>query len=65
VYAEVILPMFEKISPRPKFAMTRFLAGTHMIMHPEPDLPMGVAPAIARQWQEAITTGWFASSART
>ena len=60
VYEQVILPMFEKISPTPKFALTRFLAGTHMIMHPEPDLPMGVAPAIAKQWQDAILAGWFA-----
>jgi hypothetical protein len=60
VYAEVILPMFAEFKPAPRTGLTRFMAGVHQIWRKEPDLPMGIAPAVLQQWHAAITGGWFA-----
>lgn len=59
VYAEVILPMFAEMDPAPKTGLTRFMAGVHMIWDPEEDLPMGITPAVVKQWHDAIVEGWF------
>ena len=59
VYAEVILPMFSAMQPAPKKALCRFLAGVHLIWRPEEGLPMGICPAVARQWHDAVVNGWF------
>lgn len=60
VYREVIIPGFQKMKPPPKARLTRFGAGVHVFWNPEKDLPMGIAPAIARAWNEAIMEGYFA-----
>jgi hypothetical protein len=31
----------------------------HQIWRREPDLPMGIAPAVLEQWHAAIVGGWF------
>jgi hypothetical protein len=59
VYAEVIMPLFAAMTPPPKIALTRFMAGVHMIWTPEQDLPMGITPAVVQQWHDAIVNGWF------
>jgi hypothetical protein len=59
VYAEVIVPMFEAIEPTPKFALTRYLGGTHTMWGPDGDLPLGIAPAVVTDWHDAIVGGWF------
>jgi hypothetical protein len=60
VYREVILPMFAAMSPAPRTAVSRFLAGVHTYTKPEQDLPMGIAPAAAKHYHDAITGGFFA-----
>ena len=59
VYREVILPMFAQMNPAPRTHVTRFMAGVHTYTKPEQDLPMGIAPAAAHYFNEAITGGFF------
>jgi hypothetical protein len=59
VYKEVILPMFRSIRPTPRVGLTRFGAGTHFYMRPEKGLPVGIAPAIAKHFHDAIAGGYF------
>lgn len=59
VYAEVVMPLFREMSPAPKIALTQFLAGVHMIWDAEDGLPLGIMPAVAAEWHQAITSGWF------
>ncbi len=59
VYEEAILPRFAAMEPAPVVTVTRFEAGTHSYAAPEPDLPMGVAPAVFASWERAIRGGYF------
>ena len=59
VYRDVILPMFAQMNPAPRTHVTRFLAGVHTYTKPEQDLPMGIAPAAAHYFNEAIMGGYF------
>ena len=59
VYREVILPLFKAMKPRPKIALTRFGAGVHSYWTPEKDLPLGIAPAVAQFYHDAITGGFY------
>jgi hypothetical protein len=59
VYREVILPLFKAMKPRPKFALTRFGAGVHSYWTPEKDLPLGIAPAVAQFYHDAIKGGFY------
>jgi hypothetical protein len=59
VYREVIIPMFQAMKPAPRVAVTRFGAGVHTYTKPEPDLPVGIAPAAAQFYHDAITGGFF------
>ena len=59
VYREVILPMFAAMRPAPRAALTRFGAGVHTYTKPEPGLPVGIAPAAARFYVQAIQRGYF------
>jgi hypothetical protein len=59
VYRDVILPMFAQMKPAPRTHVTRFMAGVHTYTKPEQDLPMGIAPAAAHYFNEAITGGYF------
>ena len=58
-YREVVLPLFAKMSPAPRAHVTQFDAGVHHIWAEEKDLPLGIAPAIAQSWHDAITGGYF------
>lgn len=60
VYREVILPMFSQMNPAPRTHVTRFMAGVHTYTKPETDLPMGIAPAAAKYFNDAIIGGYFA-----
>jgi hypothetical protein len=60
VYREVIIPAFQRMSPQPRVAVTRFHAGGHFYTKPEPDLPVGIAPAAAQFYKDAIVGGFFA-----
>jgi hypothetical protein len=59
VYREVIIPMFKAMSPAPRVHVTRFGAGVHTYTKPEPDLPVGIAPAAAQFYADAIRGGYF------
>ena len=59
VYREVILPAFSAMTPTPRVAVTRMLAGVHTYTKPEADLPMGIAPAAAQYYHDAIMAGFF------
>ena len=59
VYREVIIPMFKAMTPAPRVTVTRFGAGVHTYTKPEPDLPVGIAPAAAQFYHEAIVNGFF------
>lgn len=60
VYEEVVLPMFrERIDPAPRVAVTRFGAGVHVYTKAEKDLPLGIGPAVAEFYHQAITGGYF------
>lgn len=59
VYRDVIIPAFQAMDPAPRVAVTRFLAGGHFYTKPEPDLPVGIAPAAAQFYHAAITGGFF------
>jgi hypothetical protein len=59
VYNEVILPMFAAMSPPPKTALMEFGAGVHEYTKAQPDLPLGVAPAVIAAWQDALDHGFF------
>lgn len=59
IYRNVILPAMATIDPAPKTSLTRFEAGVHSFWKAEPELPMGIAPAVADLWRQAIVGGYF------
>jgi len=59
IYQEVVLPMFAAMDPAPKVHWVRFGAGVHTFFASEPGLPLGVAPAVAQLWFEAIMEGYY------
>ena len=62
VYKEVILPAFRAMKPAPRIHLTHLGAGVHSFWKPEPGLPVGVAPAAVKLWNDAITGGYFVVS---
>lgn len=63
-YSKIYLPMFAAMNPAPKVRVVQFDAGTHGYSEPEPGLPMGVAPAAAKVWYDAIMGGYYQDYAR-
>jgi hypothetical protein len=59
VYREVVVPMLQAIEPAPKVRVTQFGAGVHVYQKAETDLPLGIAPAVTRFYDEAIRGGYF------
>jgi len=59
VYTDVIMPLFGRMQPAPRTALQHFQAGVHTLWTPEPDLPMGILPAVASSWDRAIKLGFF------
>ena len=60
-YRDVLLPTLAEMQPPPKARLVVFGAGVHGYMRPEPDLPRGIGPAVARLWHSAITEGYYVS----
>jgi hypothetical protein len=58
-YNNVVLPMLAELSPAPRVRVTQLGAGTHIYYKPQPDLPLGLAPAAAKLWHDAIMGGFF------
>jgi hypothetical protein len=63
-YQKVTLPMYAAMNPPPKVSLVKFDAGTHGYTRAEPGLPMGLAPAVAKLWYDAIMGGYYADYAR-
>lgn len=59
VYADVILPALAKMDPSPRVSLTRFGAGGHSYWEPEHGLPLGIAPAVADLFVQALDGGFF------
>lgn len=59
VYKEVILPAFGAMKPAPRTHLTHFGAGVHSFWKAEEGLPVGIAPAAIKVWNDAITGGYF------
>lgn len=61
VYEEVVIPLFEKMEPAPKVSLTKFAFGTHGYISGEvvEGINLGVAPAVFKQWDDAIKGGFF------
>jgi len=64
IYREVILPMFAAMDPPPKVNFVPFGAGIHEFFKPEPGLPLGIAPAVAQLWYDAIMGGYYQTADR-
>jgi len=58
-YRDILLPMLAVMDPAPKARLVVWGAGVHGYMKPEPDLPKGIGPAMAKLWHEAITEGFY------
>ena len=58
-YQEVILPMLSAIIPQPRVRVVQYDAGVHGYTKPEKDLPLGIAPAVAKVWDDAIRNGYY------
>lgn len=59
VYKEVVVPEMRAIEPAPRVEVTRFEASTHFYARAEPDLPLGIGPAIAEHFHNGMTSGYF------
>ena len=59
VYEDVVIPMYGAMNPAPKVCVVQFGAGVHGYTAPEKDLPLGVAPAVTKLWNDAIVGGFF------
>ncbi len=58
-YTQIVLPMFTAMNPAPKVHLVPFEAGVHSYSRAEPDLPMGLAPAMVQLWHDAIMGGYY------
>ena len=63
-YKSVTIPMYAAMDPPPKVSLVELKAGTHGYANAEPGLPLGVLPAIANIWHEAITNGYYLDYAK-
>lgn len=59
VYTDVIMPLFAEMNPAPRTALQHFQAGVHTLWVAEKDLPLGIMPAVAKSWHDAVTQGFF------
>lgn len=61
VYEQVVIPLYQKMNPAPKYSLTQFMEGKHgyMAADEELGLPYGIGPAVFTQWDKAINSGWF------
>ena len=58
-YTQIVLPMFTAMNPEPKVHLVPFEAGVHSYSRAEPELPMGLAPAMVQLWHDAIMGGYY------
>ncbi len=53
------MPLFGQMNPAPRMALQHFQAGVHKLWTAEDDLPLGIMPAVATSWHNAVTKGFF------
>ncbi len=58
-YSKVVTPMFAAMNPAPRVRVVRFDSGTHAYEKAEDGLPMGLVPAVAQLWHDAIMGGYY------
>ncbi|HWG05686.1 MAG TPA: hypothetical protein VG271_11785 [Beijerinckiaceae bacterium] len=58
-YNEAVLPAFAKLDPAPTVRATQFGAGTHVYYKADKDFPLGIAPAVARLFNDAIANRYY------
>jgi hypothetical protein len=57
---EKSLPLFAALEPAPKVRCVSLGAGVHTWSHTEPpELPLGIAPVVAKLWYDAIINGFY------
>jgi hypothetical protein len=57
---EKSLPLFAALEPAPKVRCVSVGAGVHTWSQTEPpELPLGIAPAVAKLWYDAIVNGFY------
>jgi pimeloyl-ACP methyl ester carboxylesterase len=57
---EKSLPLFARLAPPPKVRCVSIGAGVHTWSYTEPpDLPQGIATAVAKLWYDAIANGFY------
>jgi hypothetical protein len=61
IYETMVLPGYAAMKPPPKVRLVRYDAGVHSYAKAEAGLPMGVFPAVAQLWRDAIMGGFFRS----
>lgn len=61
VYETMVLPAYAAMQPAPKVRLVRYDAGVHNYTKAETGLPMGLFPAVAQLWRDAIIGGFFRS----
>jgi hypothetical protein len=58
-YKTLVMPMYAEMKPAPKTSLVHFQAGIHSYWNSLEDLPVGIAPSVAKLWHEAVTSGYF------
>jgi pimeloyl-ACP methyl ester carboxylesterase len=53
------LSLFGRLNPPPKVRCVSLGAGVHTWSYNEPELPQGVAPAVAKLWHDSIMNGFY------
>ncbi|MDC0033940.1 hypothetical protein OAJ57_05215 [Alphaproteobacteria bacterium] len=61
-YKTLVMPMYAEMNPAPKTSLVHFQAGIHSYWNSLEDLPVGIAPSVAKLWHEAVTGGYFVVS---
>ena len=56
---EMMRREYATLKPAPKFDYVQLGTGIHSYWRAEEGLPLGVCPAVAKVWHEAIMNGWF------
>jgi hypothetical protein len=58
-YKTLVMPMYAEMDPAPKTSLVHFQAGIHSYWNTLEDLPVGIAPSVAKLWHDAVTGGYF------
>ena len=58
-YKNLVMPMYAELDPAPKTSLVHFQAGVHSYWTDEEELPLGIGPAVAKIWHQAVTRGYF------